>query len=58
MCWVGGESAQPSGGLRCTGDCVSVDSAGCVQCTGRLDRQIKRHGHRVNLDTVEQVYWK
>ena len=52
---MGGETAPPADGMRCTGDCGSVGRGGQVVCTGRMDRQIKRCGHRINLDHVQQV---
>ena len=40
---------------RCTGDLGRVDSKGNIFCLGRVDRQIKRHGKRLDLDTLEKV---
>ena len=40
---------------RRTGDLGRIDSKGNIFCLGRLDRQIKRHGKRLDLDTLEKV---
>ncbi|KQV99482.1 AMP-binding protein [Rhizobacter sp. Root1221] len=36
-----------------TGDLVRIDAQGCVECLGRIDRQVKLMGHRVELEEVE-----
>ena len=41
--------------MRATGDRGWVDERGYIYFTGRLDRQIKRLGHRISLDHLEQV---
>jgi acyl-coenzyme A synthetase/AMP-(fatty) acid ligase len=38
-----------------TGDCVSTDEFGVFQFLGRLDRQIKLRGHRIEPDGIESV---
>jgi amino acid adenylation domain-containing protein/thioester reductase-like protein len=38
-----------------TGDIVSIDDEGTVRFQGRIDRQIKINGHRVELEHVESV---
>lgn len=53
MCLVGDETRPVQ--LRGTGDRGWVNGEGDVFFVGRLDRQIKRWGHRLSLDQVEQV---
>ena len=53
MCLLGNETSLISGTLRATGDWAYVKD-GCIWFCGRKDRQIKRMGKRINLDTVEQ----
>ena len=36
-----------------TGDIVRVDEHGCVDCLGRIDRQVKIRGHRVEPIEIE-----
>ena len=36
-----------------TGDTGHFDEEGLLYCDGRLDRQIKLHGYRIELDDVE-----
>ncbi len=57
MCLVGDESVICEGGgrMRCTGDVGRVLPGGGVVYVGRRDRQIKRKGHRVNLDYIQHV---
>jgi len=38
-----------------TGDLVHVDDDGCVEFLGRIDRQIKVNGYRIELEHVEAV---
>ncbi|UTW06390.1 amino acid adenylation domain-containing protein [Pseudomonas benzenivorans] len=48
---------RPEGTLRLykTGDLVSLDESGLVQFLGRVDRQVKVNGYRVELEHVESV---
>ncbi len=55
MCLLEGEESLAPGTMRPTGDWGCVDIDGRVYCVGRCDRQIKRSGHRVNLDSIQQV---
>ncbi len=55
MCLLEGEAAISPGTMRSTGDWGYVDAAGRVYWVGRGDRQIKRLGHRINLDSIQQV---
>lgn len=41
--------------MRPSGDVGVVDEKGGVYCLGRCDFQVKRFGHRVNLEGMEQV---
>ena len=57
MCLVGEECELCYGAWRNSGDVAFRDSAtGHVYIIGRIDRQIKRKGHRVNMDHVQQVH--
>lgn len=38
-----------------TGDLVRVDRDGIIEFLGRMDRQVKIHGYRVELEHIEQV---
>ncbi|QLC72649.1 amino acid adenylation domain-containing protein [Pseudomonas sp. LPB0260] len=51
---------RPEGRLRLykTGDLVSLDDSGLVQFLGRIDRQVKINGYRVELEHVENVLRK
>ena len=55
VCLVGDETTPPGDGMRCTGDWGSVEEGGAVVCNGRMDRQMKRSGQRINLDYIQQV---
>lgn len=55
VCWLEGETELVSGCMRPSGDIGYVDGSGQLYCVGRTDRQIKRAGHRVNLDSIQQV---
>ena len=56
MCLLDDERCPAPSLMRCTGDRGRVSEGGQVYFAGRLDRQIKRKGHRLNLDYIEQVY--
>lgn len=43
------------GCMRATGDWAHVADGGKVFFMGRCDRQLKRSGHRINLDSIQQV---
>ena len=43
-------------GFISTGDVVEVDECFDAKFLGRLDRQIKLNGKRMNLDRVENVF--
>lgn len=54
VCLLDHEDTVVPGTMRATGDWVDVrDAQLCF--LGRRDRRIKRHGKRVNLDSVQQV---
>ena len=56
MCLVDGECELCHGTMRNTGDIAfRCDATGHVYVIGRTDRQIKRKGHRVNMDRIQQV---
>lgn len=54
VCLLDKEETIDPGTMRATGDWVNVNSEQ-LQYLGRRDRLIKRHGKRVNLDSVQQV---
>lgn len=54
MCLLDLEETVVPGTMRATGDWVNVQGEQ-LQYLGRRDRLIKRHGKRVNLDSVQQV---
>lgn len=54
MCLLDLEETVVPGTMRATGDWVNVTGEQ-LQYLGRRDRLIKRHGKRVNLDSVQQV---
>lgn len=55
MCLLGDEISPTPSTLRGTGDWGWVSEDGTMYFAGRMDRQIKRWGHRVNLDQIEEV---
>ena len=55
VCCLGDERALVPGTFRDSGDEGKVDEEGQIYLCGRSDRQVKRRGHRINLDYVEQV---
>ncbi|KAM3875855.1 beta-alanine-activating enzyme [Diretmus argenteus] len=54
VCLLDDEVTAVPGTMRATGDWVKVKDTQ-LYYLGRRDRLIKRHGQRVNLDTVQQV---
>lgn len=54
MCLLDDEDTVVPGTMRATGDWVHVRDAQLCYL-GRRDRLIKRHGKRVNLDSLQQV---
>lgn len=54
VCLLDDEDAVVPGTMRATGDWVNVRDAQ-LRYLGRRDRLIKRHGKRVNLESVQQV---
>ena len=55
VCLLEGESEAIPGVMRPTGDWGYTDGSGRIYFMGRCDRQIKRSGHRINLDSIQQV---
>lgn len=55
VCLVGVEEEAELNVMRPTGDVGVVDENGRVHCLGRRDFQVKRFGHRMNLEGMEQV---
>ena len=55
MCLVGGETTHPDDSMRCSGDRGYVDGDGLLAYLGRGDSQVKRWGHRINLEVVQLV---
>lgn len=54
VCLLDHEDTLVPGTMRATGDWVDVRDAQ-LRFLGRRDRLIKRHGKRVNLDSLQQV---
>ncbi|XP_067891057.1 beta-alanine-activating enzyme isoform X2 [Heterodontus francisci] len=54
VCFLDDEITVCPGTMRATGDWVIVKD-GHMYYVGRQDNQIKRHGQRVNLESVQQV---
>ena len=54
-CLVGDECQLLPGVMRSSGDLGYIDENGRLFYDGRCDRQVKRYGHRVNLDYIQQV---
>uniref|UniRef100_A0A3Q3JDU7 AMP-dependent synthetase/ligase domain-containing protein n=1 Tax=Monopterus albus TaxID=43700 RepID=A0A3Q3JDU7_MONAL len=54
VCLLDDEETVVSGMMRATGDWVNVKDSQ-LYYLGRRDRLIKRHGKRVNLDSLQQV---
>lgn len=55
MCLLDDEEHCVAGTMRPTGDHGSYRSDGQLCYIGRMDKQIKRLGHRINLDHIQQV---
>ena len=55
MCLLDDETTPPADHMRCSGDWGYMDGRGQLTYAGRNDRQVKRRGHRINLDTIQQV---
>ena len=55
VCLLDDEMCLAPSLMRCTGDRGRLCEGGQAYFAGRLDRQIKRKGHRLNLDYIEQV---
>lgn len=58
VCCLGNETMLVPGTVRDSGDVGYIDGTGLIHVTGRRDRQIKRCGHRINLDLIQQVMIK
>ena len=54
-CVVGDEVKLTPGVMRSSGDLGHIDEDGRLFYDGRCDRQVKRLGHRINLDNIQQV---
>lgn len=54
VCLLDDEETVMSGTMRATGDWVNIKDSQ-LYYLGRRDRLIKRHGKRVNLDSLQQV---
>ncbi|XP_051894346.1 beta-alanine-activating enzyme isoform X2 [Pristis pectinata] len=54
VCFLNNEVTVSPGIMRATGDWVIVKD-GLMYYLGRKDNQIKRHGKRVNLESIQQV---
>lgn len=54
VCLLDDEETVVAGTMRATGDWVSVRDSQ-MYYLGRRDRTIKRHGKRMNLDSVQHV---
>ncbi|KAJ4943167.1 hypothetical protein JOQ06_005672 [Pogonophryne albipinna] len=54
VCLLDDEQTVVSGTMRATGDWVNVEDTQ-LYYLGRKDRMIKRHGKRVNLDSLQQL---
>ena len=54
-CLLGNEMILMPGVMRASGDMGHFDECGRLMYDGRSDRQIKRLGHRINLDYIQRV---
>ena len=55
MCLLQGENELLPGRMTPSGDIGYISDDARLYCVGRTDRQIKRSGHRINLDSIQQV---
>lgn len=55
MCLVDDETMPSADGMRCSGDHGYIDGDSHLVYHGRSDHQVKRWGHRINLDIIQQV---
>ena len=55
VCLLGDEEELVPGCMRPSGDIGYRDDGGNIYCIGRSDQQVKRAGHRVNLNVIQQV---
>lgn len=55
VCLLEDEDHLSPGCMRPSGDCCYLDENGILYYEGRTDRQIKRLGHRINLDLLQEV---
>lgn len=55
VCLLDDEEQFIVGTMRPTGDFGSYRSDGQLCYVGRIDKQVKRLGHRINLDHIQQV---
>ena len=56
MCLLDDEASPAPSTMRGTGDRGRACGGGKIYFAGRLDRQIKRWGHRISLELVEEVH--
>ena len=54
-CLLGEEDHLEPGVMRPSGDLGQIDECGWLLYGGRCDRQVKRRGHRVNMDHIQQA---
>ena len=55
VCMLDNEKEIVAGRMRASGDHGRYGSDGLLYYMGRIDKQVKRLGHRINLDTIQQV---
>ena len=55
VCMLDNEGEIVAGRMRASGDHGRYGSDGLIYYMGRMDKQVKRLGHRINLDTIQQV---
>jgi acyl-CoA synthetase len=54
VCCLGDEMSLVPGTIRDSGDNGRMDDQGNMHVMGRSDRQIKRYGQRINLDSIQE----